>query len=206
MFNKRALFYYFFRLSFSSCSSSSFLSSFISSPLPPFLQTHDFNYSSHPTSLSPAPPFCLSFLSFSLSFPSSQTVRCLLSGDLADSKCLFLFRCRWDCNKACQWEAWVALSHAFCFPSILPLIPSPATPLIHAFFPLSDFSAVSSPILFPSHPKTVLIDFSLMSLSLSLVSLPTALSGTQCRRAATGDTVPNVTTVYTRTHHVNISR
>lgn len=43
-----------------------------------------------------------------------------LSGDSAETKCFLVSLCRWDCNKACQQEAWVALSHALCLPSLTP--------------------------------------------------------------------------------------
>lgn len=99
--------------------------------------------SSHSTSLSPLHP--LSFLSFcNPSFLPLLSNCPRLSGDLAEAKCFFLFRCRWGCNKACQWEAGVALSHALCFPCVnslqlllLPANPQPTT-LIHALIcPLS---------------------------------------------------------------------
>lgn len=147
--------------------------------------------SSHPASLSPPspslPPFFLLFDPSLLPFLSNCPP---LSGDLAEAKCFLLSRCRWDCNKACQWEAWVALSHALCLPSVNSLLLLPPTippsrlpppPLTSKILCFYFFSLICLPFL-PHFvvllPETVLLDLSLMSPSLSLVSLPTALSGT----------------------------
>lgn len=69
-------------------------------------------------------PSFLSALQFLSPFPSSPNQ----SPDLAEAKCFFLFRCRWGCNKACQWEARVALSHALCAPSVNSLQPPALIP------------------------------------------------------------------------------
>lgn len=158
-----------------------------------------------PSSRSTPPSFITPFLLHfnpSLSFPSSHN-HPRLSGDLAEAKCFFLFRCRWGCNKACQWEAWVALSHALCAPSVNSLQPPPlipANPLTHHSLPCFYFSSLICMPFRPHFalllPETVLFDMSL----LSLVSLPTALSGTRWRRTATGDT-----TINTHTHAIHVN-
>lgn len=126
----------------------------------------------------------LSSLFFLLLSPCSLACSCPpVSGDLAEAKCFLLSRCRWDCNKACQWEAWVTLSHALCLlsvnsvlhPSHLPHSP----PRFSAFIFPPSFVCLFSPISFCSYLKSCsLTCLSCLSLSLSLVSLPTALSGT----------------------------
>lgn len=101
----------------------------------PFLQPHDFNCPLLPPSLpvSLPPPF-----SPCSSHPPSLSNCPPLSGNLAEAKCFLLSRCRWDCNKACQWEAWVALSHALCLPSVNSLQPTNHHP----------------PLPIPSNPST----------------------------------------------------
>lgn len=115
---------------------------------------------------------------FPLLFRSLFILMCLcaaMSGDLAEAKCFLLSRCRWDCNKACQWEAWVALSHALCLLTVNPPPPSLSTP---ALPPLSSkilclYSSFLICLPFLPHfilllPEIVLLDLRLMSLSLSL--------------------------------------
>ncbi len=136
---------------------------------------------SHPASLFPPPT---SLLSFCTSIPLSFTPfsnRPPLSGNLAEAKCFLLSLCRWDCNKACQWEVWVALSHALCLPSVNSLLHlSQTIPPIHASpLPPASLSSkdlcfyFSSLICLPFLPcfvlllhETVLLDLSLKSLSL----------------------------------------
>lgn len=109
---------------------------------------------SHPASLFPPPPSLhFSCAAIPLSFPPFSNCP-PLSGDLAEAKCFLLSLCRWDCNKACQWEVWVALSHALCLPSVNSLLhlpptipPSPANPPpVHHSLPRS--SAFISPLSF----------------------------------------------------------
>ena len=137
-------------------------------------------------------PF-LPALSLCSSLPPSLSNCPPLSGDLAEAKCFLLSRCRWDCNKACQWEAWVALSHALCLPSVNSLQPTTTLPIpvpsnpsarrslpktlcfysphththTHTHTPPPHLSAFSSLISPRFHPKPMLLDLSLMSLYLS---------------------------------------
>ena len=154
-------------------------------------------------------PF-LPALSLCSSLPPSLSNCPPLSGDLAEAKCFLLSRCRWDCNKACQWEAWVALSHALCLPSVNSLqptttlpIPVPSNPSARRSLPKT-LCFYSPPTHTHTHTHThhrlICLPFlpsfrlaftrnpcsltCLSCLSISLVSLPTALSGNTMKKSS----------------------
>lgn len=133
------------------------------------------------------PPCHLLILVLLLLYPSLLRLplnRPPLSGDSAETKCFLVSLCRWDCNKACRQEAWVALSHALCLPSLTPSSISLHCPTSHRHSPPGLCAFIFTLSL-------LCLFFSILSCSYStlhsltcvscpcssLVSLPTALSG-----------------------------
>lgn len=128
------------------------------------------------TSIIPVPSLLVStsdpfFFPFALRSLTASPSNCPpVSGHLAEAKCFLLSRCRWDCNKACQWKLWVALSHAPCLLCVgltKPLVPF-----------LLDLHQLVFLLFIWLSLQTVLFDLCVISPPVSLVSVPTALSGT----------------------------